>query len=109
MVQPARTEGNLERFDTRLEGAHTTHLIAWRRDSVTFLSAHGHLDLPAALALADGDPRLINRWRYAGTGVPEPGMETLHINLYLYRGKAPRGEGELELVVSGVTVLEAEE
>lgn len=95
VVQPYDGPGNLHRFRIDQEGDLTSHELSWSPGAVSFASWHGHGDAPP-----DGSPLLIDRWERRGPAVPEAGKERIRMNLYLYRGLAPREDGPVEFVVS---------
>ena len=93
VVQPHDAEGHLHRFAVRQEGDLTSHEFTWTRSRIDFASWHGHGRRPA------DSPLLIREWSYAGAGIPPPGNERVHINFYLFEGKAPHDDRSVELVV----------
>lgn len=50
--------------------------------------------------LADGNP--CATWSFRGSQVPDPGRARLRLNFWLFQGKAPRGPGPYEVVISNL-------
>ena len=84
VVQPYDGENNILHF-VQPSVAQSTHTFVWQPNAVDFSSVHG----------AD----VIAQWS-AYEGIPIPGGETPHINLWLYEGKAPVNRSEVELIVN---------
>jgi hypothetical protein len=102
VVQP-QAETTVNRFKIVMTGDWSVHEIDWSRDLVSFDSRHGHLkegltmsQLPPMKGPAAGPA-----WSYRGPGIPASGDETVHINFYLFDGRAPMNGKEAELLVSG--------
>lgn len=94
-IQPYFVSGNLHRFDMQLEGDYSTHIIDWTPDLITFTSIHGHY----SSAPPGG---LIEQWSYAGSDIPVPSGERLHLNFWLFRGNEPLNGLEHELSVDRI-------
>lgn len=92
VLQPA-SSSSISRCEAELNGDYSTHRIGWNPDSVSFRSAHGHYigGLPS-------EHHLINQWTY-GKAYHRPTAETVHINLWLYRGQEPMFGNETEIVI----------
>ena len=101
VVQPPR-EQSMHRFLAAQTGDYSSHRILWEPDAVSFDSRHGHpeegmpFDLLSPMAPA---------WTYRGEDVPRAGGERFRMNLYLYRGEAPRDGRDVELVLRSFTFL----
>jgi hypothetical protein len=95
VVQPGSRPENVRRFDLGLTGEYSTHRFLWTQGSVAFGSEHGHTE---GLPLPD---RVIQKWKCTSKDVPKPSREKVHINLWLYQGKAPTDGKEVELIVAG--------
>ena len=96
VVQPWNLAGNRHRFPIALTAADDdlTFLVEWLPGEVAFSAYHGHhLGPPPA-------SDLVERWRFAVTGVPTPGSETYHLNLWLDQGLPPLGGLGEEVVVT---------
>lgn len=99
-VQPFATPGNRYQFDLPVAPVSSgdqviTHAIRWQPGALAFRAAAGdHADL---FRLPADDPHMIAAWDLAGESVPAPGAETVHMNLWLYRGRAP--EEPVEVVI----------
>lgn len=97
-VQPFDAPGNRHAFmlpgEKALEPDQVmTHAFRWTAGELVFRVALGdHRDL---FVLADDDPRMVSGWVLSGDAVPEPGTETVHINLWLYQGDRPAVEHEV--------------
>ena len=80
-------------FPFSLRGDQTTHRFIWSRDQVKFLSFQGY---------RDDDRDQINAWVY---GPSEPSQRIsqqpmpVHINLWLFRGLAPKNGREVEVII----------
>ena len=77
-------------FPIQLTGDFTTHRIVRRANKILFSSHHGHRAL--------GDERgLIERWEFSGdlSKVAMP----LHLNFWLFRGKAPQDGKPASLIL----------
>ena len=90
VVQPYDKAGNLKTFPvSRLTGP-STHEFTWLPDRIEFISWLGDGPRPP-----EGDPSIVARWVMDNPGgIPKPGNEVVHMNLYLAdRTKAPAGAG----------------
>ena len=86
VVQSNALAGSLQRF-AQPPSAPSLHTFTWARRDVTFSSR----------AAAN---QSIAGWRYTGSGVPRPGGERTHINLWLDHGRAPVSGAAVEVVLS---------
>jgi hypothetical protein len=80
-------------FEVALNGDYTTHRFLWECHQVTFLSLHGH---------RDDDVGEFEHWKYT-PGQPRliPQQPTpVHINLWLYQGKAPCDDTPVEIIIN---------
>jgi hypothetical protein len=80
-------------FPLSLTGEHTTHRMIRNADRVIFSSHHGH----RAFGDAGG---LIERWEF--TGDLSRAAMPLHLNLWLFRGKAPQNAKPAALTLKRV-------
>lgn len=98
-VQPTPyTANNKHTFPLNLHGTHTTHSINWTPKGIYFESYHGHSpSLPS-------EEMLINRWSYEGTRNPPVGNERLNLNFWLFQGKSPETNKDIEVIISKVFV-----
>lgn len=83
------------RFHFFLEGNYSTHQFRWSREKVLFQSFHGH-------DTADKEP--FSRWvynadRHHGKNAAPP--VRVHMNLWLFLGKAPWYGQEQEVIIKG--------
>jgi hypothetical protein len=80
-------------FDVELNGTYTTHRFAWESQKIFFQSLHGH---------EDNNENEIASWLYQPdmplTNIPQKAMP-IHINLWLFEGKTPTDEKEVEIVI----------
>jgi hypothetical protein len=86
VVQSNALAGSLQRF-AQPPSAPSLHTFTWARRDVTFSSR----------AAAN---QSIAGWRYTGSGVPRPGGERTHVNLWLDHGRAPVSGAAVEVVLS---------
>jgi hypothetical protein len=87
VIQPYTKQGNLTRFDTKLNGALTTHEIDWKEKAINFQSRHGSTDYA------------ISKWIYEGSNIPKKGNEHARINIYLKDGQIPLDNRQVEIVI----------
>ncbi len=75
------------------EGEYSTHSIDWKRNGLTFLSQYGHRSDQEAV-LSYWQPR-----------IPTDALALLqqplrvHMNLWLYEGRAPRDRKDVEIII----------
>ena len=94
VVQPYSTPGNLETFPASLDGTYTTHAFDWQADAIRFTSLHGHYEE------APSPGFVIHEWLYEGADIPEQAESLrIHINLWLYQGRAPARGEEVSVIV----------
>lgn len=91
-IQPYERPGNLSRFALPSGVAHTAHTIKWTPEYVSFWSE---------VIRADGGKDRIAEHIFT-KNLPEPGDESLRINLWLYKGTKPSG-GSTEVLISDFT------
>ena len=93
-TQPADRVGNhLYYYSQFTEGNYSSHRFRWETNSIFFQSYYGHADPPPATNLT------IATWTYTGGDIPEDSSEKLHLNMWLFKGRAPTATQYLELVV----------
>ncbi len=94
-VQPWDAPGNLNRFETGLNGDLSTHYLDWQSDAVTFKSFHAHSEEPHS------DGHLIQEWQRAGAGIPsEDSGLRVHINLWSNASLPPTDLQEVEIIIT---------
>ncbi|HYM11715.1 MAG TPA: hypothetical protein VEU62_13350 [Bryobacterales bacterium] len=93
VVQPYNVAGNLYRWQEPSALAQTTHSFQWLSSSVFFQSLLGYFQPPPATNT------VINQHTFT-QGVPVPGGEVCHMNLWLYQGRAPANKQPAEIVVN---------
>ncbi|PCH78133.1 MAG: hypothetical protein COB98_01205 [Flavobacteriaceae bacterium] len=92
------TSINKKTFPLHLNGTHSTHIIEWTPAGINFESYHGHAPtLPS-------EELLISRWTYKGAYNPSAGNERLCINTWLFQGKPPTSDKDIEIIISKVYV-----
>ena len=92
VVQPAETKGNIRRFNVQPDFERTQHSFHWREDSILFES----------IGFKNSNEKFLNRWTYKGASIPKEDTEGLRINLWLYKGQAPKNQQEVEIIVESV-------
>lgn len=92
VVQPYDKPNHLVRF-TAPAVTRTIQQFAWRAGSVSFVSKR--LDTGAE----------VYAYTYAGTDVPKPGDERVHLNLWLFGGSAPTNGLPVDVVVESFTFV----
>lgn len=98
-VQPSSIVSNKKSYNITSTSALSTHWFNWQSSRIDFASFSGHSSvLPAA-------GNIWQQWTYTGSSIPPVSTETLKINLWLYRGIAPSDNQEVEMIVSGVSIL----
>lgn len=88
-------------FPLPLQGELSTHQFLWLPDRVEFSSFQGHDELT--------DKTLLGHWVFRGDGeanIPAPPLQ-LHINYWLFRGKAPEQNAQPEMVIRKFVFLPA--
>ncbi|MFH0878747.1 MAG: glycoside hydrolase family 16 protein, partial [Lentisphaerota bacterium] len=94
-TQPSGPAGNhLYYYAKFTEGNYSTHRFIWETNSIYYQSYFGHADPPPASNLA------IASWTYTGSNIPPESTEKLHLNMWLFKGRAPTATQYLELVVN---------
>ena len=82
-----------DRFAFQLNGSYTTHRVIWTPTSVFFQSLNGH---------QDGDANEFARWFFQPsnprTQLAQQPMP-IEINLWLFRGRPPQNNQEVEVIV----------
>ena len=84
VVQPWNTPGNMIRF-TQPAGPSVVE-FTWSADQVVFRTT-----------VTGAAPEV---WTYTGAGIPTPGDEKVHMNLWLVNGAAPMNGQPVEVVLS---------
>lgn len=95
VVQPYTVLGNIVQYNQPSSAQFTTQ-IEWRADHVTFSAWNGWSNSPTS-----GD--MIYQWTYTGADIPAPGQESVHINLWLFKGSAPMSGSGDEMVINSFT------
>lgn len=101
VVQPFTHKGNICRFDTKLNGDYTTHVIEWMPGAINFYSIHGHV------GLTRNNNNIIQSWSYSGKDVPIPANEQVHINLWKTPGKTSQNKvGKISYAIINSFIFE---
>lgn len=77
VVQPYSTPENEHRWEQTVFNVSITHSFTWSEAAVAFRSV-----------TAGG--QVLEQWTYTGPDVPVPGGENARMNLWLFRGSAPK-------------------
>ena len=98
-VQPSSLNGNSRSFNYTQSDGLSTHWFNWQSGRIDFASFTGHsTTLPAAA-------KIIQQWSYTGKNIPPDNNETVHLNLWLFKGMPPSDLQETEIVLSAVKIL----
>jgi hypothetical protein len=84
VVQPYTQAGNLFRFEEPADLPQTVHEFAWSTSQVSFTSTSS---------------RGVIAQHAFTTGIPQPGGEVVHMNLWLNRRHGPTDGQEVEVVI----------
>lgn len=79
IVQPAKKDGNLKTYTTKLNGSYSSYVLDYQPEYIKFESYHGH-DV-------NNKSNQIESWIYTGEDIPDPQDMRLIFNLYLNNGK----------------------
>jgi hypothetical protein len=71
------------------EGTHTAHALKWEPDTIRFASYHGHTK---SLGPVEAE-------HFYPLSIPAGSDTRVHINLWLYNGKAPANGNEAEVII----------
>lgn len=98
-VQPATVAGNGRAYSFNQPDSQSTHWFNWQAGRIDFASFAGHsTTLPAA-------SKIMQQWSYTGKNIPPDANETVHLNLWLFKGTPPSDLQETEIVLSAVKIL----
>lgn len=89
VVQPYDRPGNLRRFTIPVAPSRTTYEMTWSPGQVAFKAYAGLTTIDA--------------WTTTSADVPPPGDEKVHLNLWLFQGRAPQSGKGPEVVVRSFT------
>ena len=84
-IQPYMTRGNSLSFFSPGSGIYTCRIL-WSADAVTFY-------------LLDENERVLLQWVYRGQHIPVNSESNVHLNLWLFQGQPPAGDGGLKVDV----------
>jgi hypothetical protein len=98
VVQPDTSEKNKKRFEMKLEGNFTSHIINWNPDSLVFESYHGNY-----ISSERNVP--INSWSYSHSSIPDPRQAKIRINIWLFKGITPSDLEEQEVIVESFNFI----
>ena len=88
VVQPYYVPANVDRFVT--PAGVMTHSFRWEAGKVTFRSVRGSANTAGSPVVAE---------HVFNSGVPSPGSESLHLNLYIFGSAGTALQNEAEIVV----------
>jgi hypothetical protein len=87
VVQPYYVPANVSRFVT--PGGRVTYSVRWRPESLSFSAVQGG---------GESKPRLIAEHSFTA-GIPTPGNESVHMNLYVYGSSRIPLKNQTEVVI----------
>lgn len=93
-------EGDHHTFTFSLHGEETTHRFVWSSSQIAFTVLNGHRD-------NDDEPIKGGQWVYAPPDprlIPQQPLP-VHINLWLFEGKAPIDQKTIEIVIKKFTFI----
>ncbi len=96
VLQPSSASSKYN-FPLNMTGNYSTHKFNWSASEIFFQSYYGHTT-----------DYLINQWMYKGVYNPPAGKERIHLNLWLYQGKAPSNLQEAEVIIKSFTFKESQ-
>ncbi|MDC7239041.1 MAG: hypothetical protein PQJ50_01645 [Spirochaetales bacterium] len=82
-VQPFDIPGNTKSFTADQRG-HFRCTILWDFEKIIF-------------SLSDSNGNNLDRWEYSGESLPVDTESRVHLNLWLFQGESPAGDGGLEI------------
>lgn len=90
------TKANSSGTRMTLQGTYTTHRFDWTEDNVSFQSQHGFKNLP--------NQNVFFTYRTPATFAQNVPILSapLHMNLWMFKGKPPTDEEEVEIVIHGL-------
>jgi hypothetical protein len=91
-VQPYTTPGNQSTFNEPAGVPQTTHSLIWGPASAAFSSVRGHNPTTP-------DPSLRIAEKTFTQGIPQAGGENARMNLWLFEGRVPTNQREVEIVI----------
>lgn len=91
VVAPATNPSRLHRFLVPPNSKTLALQVVWHTEFLAF-----------ELVTMDGR---VERWRYSGPNRPSPDGHRLHINLWLYQGRAPTDERAVEITISELLTI----
>lgn len=96
-TQPARPGNTYHFYAEFTEGNYSTHRFIWETNSIFYQSYFGHAEPPPASGF------VIAEWTYASNSIPVAGGERVHLNMWLFQGRAPADTNHLELILHDFT------
>jgi len=95
VVQPEKI-GNVFKFNLKLQGDYTTHLIDWQAGHIDFKSFYGHNFWPP-------NPNFeIAQYTYRQKKLIDDNQYYIHINLWLSKNQAPSNRKDAELIIASL-------
>ena len=98
VVQPSYQSGNIYRYAMSLIGDNSTHIIDWKKGLIDFASYHGHY------STRPNSEKIISEWSYTGKYLPSEVKEKIMINLWLFEGRPPSDNKEVEMIVKAFEI-----
>ncbi|MBG47354.1 MAG: hypothetical protein CML05_03590 [Pseudozobellia sp.] len=95
-IQPSSIPTNKHRFDLKMENEKATHFFDWKPQHITFGSFEGHVSDLSSKGYT---------WVYEGDDIPIDTEERLKINLWLFKGKPPVENKDVEIIIDRVEIL----
>ncbi|XP_074600596.1 uncharacterized protein LOC141854710 [Brevipalpus obovatus] len=86
VVQPHQRKSNLKRFYRKVGLRPTIEQFTWSPEKISFASLH--------------DDRIISSWVYKGPNVPKKGNESVHMNVWLWKGRGPSDNKPIVIVIN---------
>jgi len=87
-VQPYQTEENALSFFIQPSAEEYTAVMEWLPGRIAF-------------TLSNTAENVYQYWVYTGPDIPKPSESRVHLNLWLFKGKRPQGDGSLSVTVTG--------
>lgn len=92
VVQPYTVSQNIHRFNWPSGVTQSMHSFDWRSTQIAAQSQRGFAVPPASIDI-------LQQWNFT-SGIPVPGDESPHINLWLSGGHPPSNAKEVEIIIN---------
>lgn len=93
VVQPSTRPQNIVRYQIPTGLAGSTHIFTWKSESVSFQAIEGQLNTAP-------DSRSIIQQHTFTQNIPRAGDENARINFWLWAGKGPTDDKDVEVIIS---------